>query len=885
MRARAGARVGSFACAKLPRGKPLARALIAILLFGSAAASAQSVRLEVDTEEIYAGLPFVLSLAAEGFEETPEPEAPDLVIEGARITYLGVSPSVSQQIQIVNGRRSEWREVTFVYRWRVQPDRAGRYVVPALTVVQGDRSAVSRAASFDAGEVAEAADMFVRMLLPDRPVWVGETFDAVLEWLIARDVESYEFVVPLFHLEHLRFESRSGDGQSVTFAAGTGEVALPMERDSVVEDGVGYTRLRFPARVSVGRPGTLDLAPVRVAARLQAGTYRDAFGFRRARTALFQATGERRQLVVRPLPESGRPPNFVNAIGTGFSLDVAASRSVVQVGDPIELTVVVRGDGDLEGLSLPPLGGEGGLPPALFSVPDTPPFGVVDAEANAKTFELTARVRSAEAREIPPVALSYFDPVAGTYATTHSRPVALSVRAGDVIGAADVTVAAGAPAESGVPAAASGAPGSRAGTPSLQAAGSLVGADMSLSAPARTLAPAWGAGVSPLPMALLYVLPLLAAALHFAWMRSAGRRRQGREIARARRAVEAALAAGGPARETAPEVLSALRALAGATGREGGLEAALAERLETTAFDPAAGREPLDARTVAGVRTTIREWVASKGRNGASVALMLPWLPLLAIAAWGLSSLPAEAGGASLASDLEHAREAHASALAEPDRVRRTRLFAQAERSFRGAAAGRRDAPDLLVDWGNAALGAGDTGRAVLAWRRALVLDPGHGRALRNLGWVRDRAPAWLPRPASGGALDSLLFWRGHLSIGQRHWVGAGAFALAVALSIPWSRRRAKALRRVAFVPWMVWVTATGSALLATDGSDAAVLLVDGTALRSADSLGAPPSFGNPLPSGTELTLVEERERWVRAALADGTQGWLPASTVVRVGS
>ena len=51
-------------------------------------------------------------------------------------------------------------------------------------------------------------------------------------------------------------------------------------------------------------------------------------------------------------------------------------------------------------------------------------------------------------------------------------------------------------------------------------------------------------------------------------------------------------------------------------------------------------------------------------------------------------------------------------------------------------------------------------GRATLAYRRALVLHPGHERAARNLAWLRDRAPPWLPRPVAGGALDSLLFWR-----------------------------------------------------------------------------------------------------------------------------
>jgi len=417
--------------------------------------------------------------------------------------------------------------------------------------------------------------------------------------------------------------------------------------------------------------------------------------------------------------------------------------------------------------------------------------------------------------------------------------------------------------------------------PAAAPTGSLVGADMSLSAPALTLAPAWGAQASRVPIALLYLLPLLGAALHFAWMRSSGRRRQGREFARARRALEAELASGAPAREAAPRVLRALRTLAASVGREGAIDSTLVERLETTSFDPSAGSSPMDAETIRAMREIVRELRAGRDRSGVAGELAIA----LGAALWLVSPAPAEAQSEASASALEQARATYGTALAESDRVRRTRLFAEAERGFRIVAAQRLHAPELLVDWGNAALGAGDRGRAVLAWRRALAVDPGNERAARNLAWVRDRAPIWLPRPAARGALDSLLFWRGRLSVAQRHWVGAGAFALAVGLAIPWSRRRAKALRRLAVVPFVVWVTATGSSVLSADGSAAGVLLADGATLRSADSVGAPPAFGNPLPSGTEVTVLEERAAWVRAALADGTQGWLPSSGVARVGT
>jgi len=151
---------------------------------------------------------------------------------------------------------------------------------------------------------------------------------------------------------------------------------------------------------------------------------------------------------VRPLPIAGRPASFVNAIGRGFSIEVDASRTVVSVGDPIELTLRLRGDGPLAGLSLPPLDGPEGLPAQWFGVPGGGVAGRVDAGANVKLFSVTIRVKSDEAREIPPIAFSWFDPEAREYHTTRSQPIALSVESAELVGAGEVVAAE--PAASGV---------------------------------------------------------------------------------------------------------------------------------------------------------------------------------------------------------------------------------------------------------------------------------------------------------------------------------------------------------------------------------------------------------------------------------------------------
>ncbi len=855
------------------------RALCALALLAAAVlppgpAWAQSLRLQVD-REIHATLPFTLSLQAKGFEEEPPPDPPELAIKGCEITYLGVSPSVSSGIQIINGRRTEWRDVTFVYRWRIEAPAAGSYTVPALTVSQGDKSASSRAASFTAKDIAVTQDMVVRMSLPDRPVWVGETFDVSVEWLLRRDVRDHEFVVPLFDLDQVRVESPAAPRErSLSFPAGAREIELPIRQDVITEGTTRYNRFRFPARVTVTRPGPLELEPVMVAAALEIGTRRDSFGFRVPAYELFKAEGKRRRLVVRPLPQEGRPASFENAIGRGFSIDVQASRTVVQVGDPIELQIRIRGDGPLEGLSLPRLDGPGSLPPGLFSVADAATVGVIDEQENAKTFDVTIRIRSSEAREIPSIEFSYFDPASGGYSTARSQPIALSVAGSNLVGATDVTVA---PTVAGSPR--GSAPDQKVTAPGRTIT-SLIGADMSLSAPSKTLRRVWDLEELMPVLALLYSLALAMVGARVWWMRTQWRRSRNRELGQALRAVEKAIDSETPTRDAAPLIINAMRVLALLAGREPAMRSPVLEQLETHAFDPSAADKPLDGDVANSIRALARDWArdARTLATGAGPVMTAMLCLAVTVAAWAPS-----AGAGGIEDTVLNARDAYQAALTEDDRARRTRLFADAEQFFRTAAAKQPDSPNLLTDWGNAAMGGQDLGRAVLAYRRALAIDPTHERAQKNLAWLRDRSPVWLPRPAEGGALDSLFFWHHNLSVAQRHLIGATAFALGLLLLAPWSERRTRLLRRLAIPFLIVWVATTGSAVLATCSASDAVVLIDGTLLRSADSLGAPPTLGNPLPAGAELSILETRDAWTRVALSDGTRGWIASSTIEAV--
>src|SRR6185503_15393854 len=116
-------------------------------------------------------------------------------------------------------------------------------------------------------------------------------------------------------------------------------------------------------------------------------------------------------------------------------------------------------------------------------------------------------------------------------------------------------------------------------------------------------------------------------------------------------------------------------------------------------------------------------------------------------------------------------------AMSVTEPTARKAAFARAPVALGEAARAHPDRPELLTDWGNAALAAGDVATATLAYRRALAIDGGNARARRNLSLLRSKLPDGM-QPADSTAADALFFFH-HWPRPTRWLVGSVAFALA----------------------------------------------------------------------------------------------------------
>jgi hypothetical protein len=837
----------------------------------------------VEGGEPHAGLPFVLSLIVEGLEETPAPSVPTLAIPNAKVLPMGATPNVSQSIQIINGRRIDSQEVRWVIRYRVEVSSAGLLKVPATTVVQGGKKATAPGGDVQVSAISATDDMKIELKLPDRPVWVGEVIAIEISWLLRRNAEDQTLVVPMLARDDqflIAAPPVVNPRQALPFAAGARDFSLPFEQDQVDISGAKYTRFRFTFFASPRRAGKIEVAASSAVAALAVGRP-DVFG--QSATRLFRATDVDRVLEVKELPLSGRPDSFSGAVGSTFDLSSSASRSVVQLGEPVELTIVVRSDQRLDALPPPRLAGAGGLPSDRFTLPSDPPTGELSADGKTKTFKVAVQVIG-PATEIPALAFSYFDPVKGGYQTTRSQPIALAVRGGTVVGAGDVVSAT--PRR----AAATAVPGAPA------MGESMAGADLVLSTPAITLeAPLGGSSLLAI-LALLYGLPIGFLLLRWWQRRTASQRGEAAEVRLARRRVEAELAkaALNPARESAGPLGESLRALARALQQVSSGTAI--DRLETESYAPSAAHEPLSAELRSALSALVASWLrAGKERPSASKAATAATVLLLALLGAGrAAAAPAQSapGSGDVAQLLTQARADYERAMQLPATQvsERRELFGRSESAFAEVVRIAPDRPELLVDWGNAALNSGNVATATLAYRRALLIDGEHPRAIHNLALLRSKhSDAY--RASAASATGTLFFF--HTWPRSQRWLfGAVAFAIAIMLLVSWrgtfdpdatttSERegRRRWARALSLVPFTVWA-AMSMSLLLEDRRRGDAVVMDSVLLRAADSAGAPAAMSQPVPRGAEISVVSRRDNWVRIRLAGGNAGWVPASAV-----
>ena len=276
-----------------------------------------------------------------------------------------------------------------MYRYRYVAAAPGRITIGPFTLSQGGTQGQSRPLHLRVRAIELSERLHVELELPQGPIFVGQRVPISIEfWLeskLQENLHTYTLQVPLFdQTESFRFADGPTvvDTTEVRIETARGQLSLPGTTSEATRDGTKYLVVKVPRVLIPSRSGNFEIPKASIVADEATRWQRDFFGGRRVtHVQKLRAVDVPRSIEVAAVPSANRPESFAGAVGRGYSLEVSADRSVVQVGDPITLTFTLRGEGNLQSAGLPPLSAKGLLDPARFRVPVGDLAGKLEGDA------------------------------------------------------------------------------------------------------------------------------------------------------------------------------------------------------------------------------------------------------------------------------------------------------------------------------------------------------------------------------------------------------------------------------------------------------------------------------------------------------------------------
>lgn len=124
-------------------------------------------------------------------------------------------------------------------------------------------------------------------------------------------------------------------------------------------------------------------------------------------------------LTIQPLPERGKPPQFTGAVGE-YQISAQTDRGRVEAGSALTLSIRISGRGNMQTVTAPK------LPPLSGVIVNGPNRGEGATPASHVYAYALLPARTGTLR-IPAIEYTYFNPRSGTYETTHTTPIPISV--------------------------------------------------------------------------------------------------------------------------------------------------------------------------------------------------------------------------------------------------------------------------------------------------------------------------------------------------------------------------------------------------------------------------------------------------------------------------
>ena len=312
-------------------------------------ASEVRVSAKVQRATIYVNVPFSFSIEVENADGKVEPDLSPL----KDFTVLSQGASSRSQTSRIYDQRG-WRTIEHKgvsQNYQLTPHQSGSQLIPALTVKVNGKSYQTQAVTITVNKPQEVAEFKLLLSLNKEKCYVGEALELTVRWLIAADIQGYEFNLPILTDNHFlvypKEEDRNNNPNLVKIAIG-GQQRLA-RRGSYFYQGKNYTAISCRYTILPRQPGKSRLPASSLTLQALSGYTRpdrsDPFALF-ARQRFYQTMvipGNQPQLTVLPLPSKGQPANFTGLVGH-YALATLIAPPEANVGDPLRLTTTISGD-------------------------------------------------------------------------------------------------------------------------------------------------------------------------------------------------------------------------------------------------------------------------------------------------------------------------------------------------------------------------------------------------------------------------------------------------------------------------------------------------------------------------------------------------------------
>lgn len=423
-------------CLKIGDKKDMLKKIAILIIMLSVPASLVFAQEDVFTAElerdnVSTGNPIYLNVTFKGGQNAPKPYIPPM--DGLQIKYVGPAT----QVTIVNGKMSQ----SVTHAFLVIPLREGEYKIGPFSITYngqvynappvdlsvsgtpGSSGGVSpggpyQGAGDNTARKSYAGDrLFLVIDVPRTQIYMNEEVPLTIK-LFVDNMSLKEIEYPLLQL----------DGFS------SGEWEEPQKSQENYQ-GKEYGTLTFRRKLFGIKEGLYKLGPAtlrckmisrRSTARRPPAFFRGgSFGgddfadmFGQFEEYPVELSSNKVNINVLAFPEQNKPAAFKGAVGD-FEMEVSVEPKTVKVGDPITVKTTISGRGNMDTVTAP-------------EIKTTDGFKTYEPQANKKgkqkIYEQIFIPKTDEAKEIPGVSFSFFDPAKGKYVTLSKGPFSVVIQ-------------------------------------------------------------------------------------------------------------------------------------------------------------------------------------------------------------------------------------------------------------------------------------------------------------------------------------------------------------------------------------------------------------------------------------------------------------------------